>query len=65
MVKTNDTTNHKAKIFLGVIFLKFSLALGFVNLNSTEEMQISNKSYKKNQLTMTISQDPLPLESQC
>ena len=47
MVKTNDTTNHKAKIFLGVIFLKFSLALGFVNLNSTEEMQISDKSYKK------------------
>jgi hypothetical protein len=47
MVKTNDTTNHKAKIFLGVIFLKFSLALGFVNLNSTEEMQIRNKSYKK------------------
>ena len=47
MVKTNDTTNHKAKTFLGVIFLKFSLALGFVNLNSTEEMQISNKSYKK------------------
>ncbi len=47
MVKTNDTTNHKAKIFLGVIFFKFSLALGFVNLNSTEEMQISDKSYKK------------------
>ncbi len=38
MVNTNDTTNHKAKIFLGVIFLKFSLALGFVNLNSTEKM---------------------------
>ena len=47
MVNTNDTTNHKAKIFLGVIFLKFSLAFGFVNLNSTEEMQISNKNYKK------------------
>ena len=47
MVKTNDTTNHKAKIFLGVIFFKFSLALGFVNLNSTEEMQISNENYKK------------------
>ena len=43
MVKTNDTTNHNAKIFLGVIFLKFSFALGFVNLNSTEEMQIRNK----------------------
>ncbi len=47
MVKTNEITNHKAKTFLGVIFLKFSLALGFVNLNSTEEMQISNKNYKK------------------
>ena len=47
MVKTNEITNHKAKIFRGVIFFKFSLASGFVNLNSTEEMQISNKSYKK------------------
>jgi hypothetical protein len=29
MVKTNDTTNHKAKIFLGVIFLKIFLSVGF------------------------------------
>ena len=47
MVKTNEINNHKARIFRGVIFFKFSLALGFVNLNSTEEMQIRNKSYKK------------------
>jgi hypothetical protein len=47
MVKTNDTTNHNAKDFSWRNFLKFSLALGFVNLNSTEEMQIRNESYKK------------------